>query len=250
MLLTALSTRVDIQVALNTGSKPVFRTNGNSWEPYFASSDIKSGRPNKTDLILTSFGLTLDPRLAHVWADLQEFCSILNLAFISRRKIEPKLFQEITVSVQYRLLHLSYIDDLGLNQTQTLKDKLHEMVRVGLLAFTTTISLHATNDKVRFRHLASHLKEILQAMDKPLDSNGEEMKLWLLFVAALSVFRTGPRAWLKDDLIKSLEALQISSWMAAKKVLKGFLWVDMIHDVGGKRVFEWCTLPLPRADVL
>lgn len=86
-----------------TGEKPLlFGADSLVWKLYLVD-------PAKALVIL---GRTLvnaaDIRVVNVWLDLRDFTVSVNLAHQTGRKIAPVLFQEVLISVQYRLYHLAY----------------------------------------------------------------------------------------------------------------------------------------------
>ncbi|KAK4101122.1 hypothetical protein N658DRAFT_524308 [Parathielavia hyrcaniae] len=145
--------RADLGVAISTGSKPLFFSEGFSWDPYLLPSKTKPSdnskpttirpdnpppnktvttnqptpTPNNTLLLLlrttsrtalANLGGVHDPRLLNILVDLQEFSFAANLAFQTGRKIPAKLYSETLVSVQYRLLALRDEDDATRQQHQ------------------------------------------------------------------------------------------------------------------------------------
>jgi hypothetical protein len=142
------------------------------------------------------------------------------------------------VSLQYRLVYLKYEDGFGFNEDSTsFQQCLPEAVRLGLLAFTTTIFQQIAWVDTPYRDLATNFKAILLKLEIPTDVDIWKVKLWLLFVAALSVLRGDTSIWLKESLLHCLKELKLPSWKDTKMVLKEYLWVDMIHDEEAEKVF-------------
>jgi hypothetical protein len=233
--------RVDIHLAISTGSRPVFFNEDISWRPYFGgrSHDEKqTSQHAEVRPTLPYPGAIVDARLHHIWADTRECCDIFNLAFLTRRKLEPRLFQEIIISVQYRLLHLQYLDDFSFENRVDSQNRLHEVLRCSVLAFTTTIFMKIINMEVRYHLLGLQLKAALSALDKPVDSREWELRVWICFVASITLFRGREHEWLAVALTQSLGALELTSWLEVKAALKRHLWIDMIHDAEGLGVFK------------
>lgn len=230
---------------MSTGSKPLFFDEDISWEPYFAKTNYEkkqTSRPAKSGSPFSPIDDIVDSRLNHIWIDAMEFCEISNLAFATSRRLESGLFQEIVISLQYRLLNLEYLDEFSFDNRGDPQNRLHEAVRCGLLALTVTIFLKIPNKEVRYHILGLQLKAALLALEAPGSSEEWEMRLWLYFMAGLSLFPVGERDWLVNGLKKCLRTLRLTSWSEAKVVLKQYLWIDMIHDTEGERVLGWCEL--------
>jgi hypothetical protein len=69
-----------------------------------------------------------------------------------------------------------------------------------------------------------------------------EFKLWLLLFARMTNVSVKTRdPWLEFEMSKTLEALNLASWDSARDTLKKYLWIDVLHDKGGKKAFEDAT---------
>lgn len=179
----------------------------------------------------------LDSRIENIWHDAQELCAIINLAHLTQRKLQGSLFQESMVSLQYRLLQL--------HQTPQIipPNSLHEAVRLGILAFTTSVFLKTIDNSMRYLDLATSLKVALNALDVQQTPQDWELRLWILVVTAILIFNSGKRSkWLREKLHTATTEFQVSSWLELKVIMKKFLWIDTIHDTQGKNIFLWCIL--------
>lgn len=229
--------RVDIQLSLYTGSKPVFFADNIFWEPFFADSS-----KNKTASLVpgissstTAVPGVLEPRLKDIWADAREFCALVNLASLTGRKIQPHLFQEIMVSLQYRLLHFE-------TEVTTCQPVLTRAIQIGTLAFTTTIFLHVAGIPTRYYWLTAQMRKVLKDYDEPSNVQDWKTKLWLLVTAAITGFGGCFGTLLNLALSRSMTELKLFEWQDIKSVLKEYLWVDVLHDIHGKKVTEKCKL--------
>ena len=199
-----------------------------SWEPFFGLSKVSSTADS-----LQSPITGCSEQLRIVWEDIREFCKRVNLAHTTGRKIEPRLFQEIMVSLQYRLLYTDRLPDYGSTQ-------MTEAIRLGCLSFTTSIFLNVGGIHSRYHNLSSQFKLVLEALETPTSKCDWEHRFWLFVVGAISVLRPDVNIWLKVPLSKCQSALHITTWSEAKLCLKKFLWIDVLHDINGEAVFEQC----------
>jgi hypothetical protein len=227
--------RVDLCFALSSGSRPLFFSDGMSWEPYLA----QKGQPLKSVSIPPLLS-QLDRRLVNIWLDLQEFCTSLNLAFRKYMKLDQNLFQEMTVSVIYRLLHLDYSNVDYDGQDNDFSDTVHEAIRLAILGFATTIFLQISNVDMGYTYLASKLEMALRALEKPIDPDEWQLRVWLLSVAEISVLRGQDTSWLEMSLVEGLHVLEVTSWLEAKQALQVYLWVDTMHNQAGKELYARC----------
>ena len=171
-----------------------------------------------------------DIRLVNVWLDFHELATALNLAHQTQRKLLPDIFQEALISIQYRLQHLAY----------DARER-HEVLRLALLALSTTI-FHDT-DGVKFilhyRPLAERYKTALLSLVQHSNEELPAFILWLAYVGRISVLNPPAHYhWLKDCVIKQTLALNLRSWAETRHVLKTFIWIDMVNDQAGERVFD------------
>jgi hypothetical protein len=300
--------RADLGIAIGSGSKPLFFSEGFSWDPYLLPPSKKSSTkpiipsdttqtkqttaptnlPPLTSNVLRNLHPTVnDPRLLNILLDLQEFSLAANLAFQTGRKIPSTIFCETLVSVQYRLLALRDEDDQRRQkQQQPFQDqdtstdtnnweidpavegntsKLADLLRLGMLAFTTTTFLQIKQLPMRYPDLARRMRGCVRALAQVLSDGEQEhhqeqgqdgerkgerdppqqveivVRLWFLFVARISVL-----GWPEDEDVlvttagRVLEGLGLAeaAWDEVRGVLRGVMWIDWVHSGDGRRFWE------------
>jgi hypothetical protein len=169
-----------------------------------------------------------DPRMVNIWHDLHEFSRAANIAAQTGRKLEPDLLQEVMVSVQYRLLNLQYDD----------KDT-HELLRVAMLAYSATIlpllfSQFGAASHLSYPSLHSCLERSLITLER-LSNEKLKALLWLLVMVGISVL---DNTLINLQLVHTLQVLNLSSWDEILVILKGFLWVDILHGEQAKKLLS------------
>jgi hypothetical protein len=108
-----------------TGSKsPFFTADNISWQSYLPES-LSESHTSAMHLLVSD---SPEPRVFNIWSDLHEFSRAVNIAAQTGRKLDPDILMEVMTSVQYRLLNLGYNNDDN-----------HELLRVVMLAYSTTI---------------------------------------------------------------------------------------------------------------
>ncbi|KXX77080.1 hypothetical protein MMYC01_206332 [Madurella mycetomatis] len=260
--------RADLGIAISTGSKPLFFASGFSWDSYLAPRDAagssSSSHRNNISSINTPFpALTSDLRLLNTAADLQQFSVSANLAFQTGLKMPADAFHEILVSVQYRLLALQHEHDEALSslslssslpssskhkcrgeQEKKEERQAETLLRLGMLAFTTTTFLQIQELPMRYPDLAARMRRAVNDMaDRGKAEGGEEMRrleLWFLFVARISVVGgvedEEMLARAAKEALKVLGLMGIGSgagWREVRDVLKGYMWIDWVHSARG-----------------
>jgi hypothetical protein len=183
-----------------------------------AALDRDSSRP-----VLLA-GLIQDGRLADIYRDLREFSVIANQLRFGGEKLQPEAFQQFISSVQYRLMQLR----------GTLDGVVAESFRLGMLAFITTAHIQIPGVRLRYDYLAERLKECCCAIE-PSTSELQRLLLWLLTMAAISMFDVGV-PWLFSRLTGIVDRLSLS-WKEAQAVLEDILWVKVVHDTPASEIF-------------
>jgi hypothetical protein len=211
-------------MALLIDSKPTFFSDSITWEPYIAKAESSS--PGS----LPEHFATLDPKVRCIWADLREFIRSANLAFQTGHKMDCFLFQDILISVQYRVQLLDM-------SVETLAKAIH----VGMLAFSTDVFLQLKGLEMGFENISTQLRGSILGLQDLEDDSILEFKLWLLFVARMSNVKNNQDSWLTPEMKKTLEVLSLTTWKPVRERLKNYLWVDVLHDSGGKETFEIAT---------
>ncbi|KAH8673123.1 hypothetical protein BGZ61DRAFT_536689 [Ilyonectria robusta] len=223
--------QVDLGWSITSGSKPNLYDDKLSWEPILEltmrRNSIPYNRPPPSGI--QSAVERCDYRLQHVFTDLYGFSNMANSLVPGHEKLRPELFQEIMLSIQYRLLLLEYPVDVY---------PLEETIRIGLLAFESTLFLHSPKLGLKlkserfYRQLRQCIEEI--HIDSPEIA---DLKLWLLLVGSVIVFK-GNETWLAE----SIDALVgDQAWSEVRKRVKGVMWIDIIHDDPGKLAFATAT---------
>jgi len=167
----------------------------------------------------------VDNDLAQAWTIILDFCSIINFAVDSELRISTETFLDTMASVTYRLLDMHF--EAGS------KD---EVVRLGLIAFLCSVFLQWKHLGISYSHFTSMFRNCLLEMIP--DRIAPEFMIWLLIVGAVSVFDERDDSWLKPLLRAYIDLRGIDEWNEVQELLKQFLWIGLVYDKPGKRVFE------------
>jgi hypothetical protein len=81
-------------------------------------------------------------RLHNALRDLHAFSCISNLGYQTTRKLSPDIYNEMLISILYRLTHLSFESD-----------PMQEAIRIGLLAFSSTVFIQRQFMEQPYDHL-------------------------------------------------------------------------------------------------
>lgn len=178
-----------------------------------------------------------DPRLLNIWADLRVFSQKANEATVSGVKMSQDFFARLSAGVPPRLIELQGEYDPGSPS---------ELLRLCMLAYMKCLLMQVRGFGHRLKSLAEVLKNVLLEQPTPLRSSPELVKflLWAYFISAISIFEhLDDHEWLRSALTAALASLHLSTWQETRKVLKGYLWVDVVYNDLGKYTFDRWLLP-------
>jgi len=225
-----LQPRADIEYTLHEGLYPRFYVDD------FPHEVIRSPLYQVVDqnelLNLLDSSHVFDPELRSIIADLIRVCRFFNVDRKDFNLLEPYAFQEIWISLSYRLLH-HY--PLRGGQRETASENAWQF---SILAFITTFLFQKGRSlRLSYSLLAGSLRK---AIDCTLanDSIAESTMLWFLFVGGISVFDSPDTVWLSPKVKTSLANLGIDNWLAARDEIKKHPWIDVIHDKLGEELWH------------
>jgi hypothetical protein len=155
---------------------------------------------------------------------LYDITSVSKILEARLTKFEPYDFQEIIISILYRLLHLYPLADC-VPTTQV--DRLCFLV---LLSFMSTMvfqpSLH---EKLQYKLLTEKLHlSLMETSTFPLVD--ETVMFWILYIGAMSGLRYNNMTWLKPRIKTISSSLGIHDWFGARETLCSYPWIAVFHD--------------------
>lgn len=216
-------------MALDSGSRPIF-FHSPAAEPFLPYLDKLSGfipleyqASQPLPLDAQQLGIS-SPDLSRAWDTTQTFCSLLNYAAESKRKIPQETLLNTMASVMYRLLNLEFA--FG---------SLDEAVRLGLLGFCSHVFLQWSRVRLPHHHLSKTYKDCLLGLRDPAPP---QMSLWLLLIGDVSLFYEEDEQWLRPWLHTILYLCGATSWDEARVIMKAFLWIDFVQDGAGAKAFH------------
>lgn len=217
---------IDLGWALKYGTKPDFADPEMSWDPHLDSTILLESPvpPELMSAPVRDYVQTLDQKLRNVFTDLQAFASVANKLVVSNRKLRPDLFQEIMLSIQYRLMLLEY--DLDTQPIQ-------EALRLGLLAFQTSVFIQMKSIRVKYDYLMERLRKAVSRVPETVPAL-VDLKLWVLLMGAIALL--DPEAgWLEDTVRRIAKG---RPWEEVYELMRTIMWIDQVHDAPGKQVFD------------
>ncbi|KAH8700088.1 hypothetical protein BGW36DRAFT_373329 [Talaromyces proteolyticus] len=221
--------RADLSYALLSGHRPRL-LKGFPWTCFIAHRGLINCSHQPHDATVRAFlETTVDTRLHNAFRDLHDFSCISNLAYQTTRKLSPDIYNEMMISILYRLTNLSFEGD-----------PVQEMIRIGLLTFSSTLFIQRHFIEQPYDHLLhlynNALFGLLGLTDIELPI---ALLLWFtIFSLVVGCEETPLAGRLRVLLDKALLRVSINSWHLAREILGSIMWVDFIHDRLGKQAFE------------
>jgi hypothetical protein len=207
--------RTDVDFALRMGEQPMF------WR-HRLSKQLNQ-QCEKVNLARTC--LIGDNALQQIVDDLMQTTVLLRNDPV-RFKLHPLAYQELLISVSYRLLKLPVISE-----------SLDHAIQLGLMSVLTTLLFGKTSTE--------SLHPLLQLQVKNLVLNPNEnqkldhgIKLWLLFAGGISVLDSKDRSWLIPQIRRCLADLGINNWPRTQVALRILPWFDALHDAPGYELYK------------
>ncbi|KAI9842876.1 MAG: hypothetical protein M1838_002952 [Thelocarpon superellum] len=185
----------------------------------------------------------LDSKLGNCWKDLHAFSCMSNVAYQTTRKLSPETYNEMMISILYRLMRLSF--EHG---------SLHEAIRSGLLTFSSTLFLTRQYMTQPYEHLfdlfSSTLFTLAQSTSVVLPP---PVVLWLVILYhVVACQKPCPGDWPSVWLGQAVSLTRVKTWPEAHRILTSIMWVDFVHDAAGKKAFEAAVQrleTLPEVDI-
>jgi len=208
-----------------------------AWDCFIADRGMIHCSHEPHEAQIHDFVDTLDPKLANSWKDLHAFSCLSNLAYQTTRKLSPDIYNEMMISILYRLTHLSFKDE-----------PLQEAIRNGLLTFSSTIFMTRRYMQQPYEHLFNLFST---ALFKLCQSTSiivpRPIMLWLMVLYRVVAYKEpSPEDWPSVWLDKAVSLTRVDTWPEAHSILNSVMWVDFVHDAPGEKAFEAAIQRLER----
>lgn len=216
-------------MALESGSKPLFFNQSSSPEPFLPYPEqtlFFESITTDTSYDSENFLRHIDVELAEAWRVMREFCLLINFASESNHRIATETFLDTMASVIYRLLDMTHFK---LGSTD-------EAIRLGLLAFSSSVFLQWKQLGMSYDHLAATYRNCLAELR--CSNIPPQLLLWLLMVGAVSILGEADDMWLKPWLRVTIDLCKVESWTGMQDLLKSFMWIGLVLDKPGKEVYD------------
>ncbi|TVY81755.1 hypothetical protein LSUE1_G003365 [Lachnellula suecica] len=232
--------RADLSYALVSGQRPLLFKEDISWDVFIADRDLVqcNHQPHSSGLHIF-LSNSADTRLHNAFRDLHSFSCISNLAYQTTRKLSPEIYNDIMISILYRLTNLSFESDI-----------IQEALRIGLLVVSSTIFMQRLFMDHPYGHLLNLYRNALFNLHNATSiALPVPVSLWMPMLFYVVAPEEAPSMnWLNTWVENIISSAGISSWTQAHEILKTIVWVDFVHDRLGEPAFEAAKLRLGTAN--
>ncbi|KAK5213575.1 hypothetical protein LTR41_001154 [Exophiala xenobiotica] len=222
--------RADLDLALRLSIPPRLFRDDIVWDCFIADRGLIRCSHELHEPRISGFVDTLDSKLRDCWKDVHAFSCLSNLAYQTTHKLSPETYNEMMISIFYRLTHLDFEDDLS-----------HEVIRLALLTYCSTLFLTRVYLDQPYERLFDLFSSTLSKLcQSPCSVVPEPIMLWLMILHHLVAYKeaSSSDAWENVRLNKAIALTGTDTWSQAHQGLRSVMWVDFVHDVPGRKVFD------------
>lgn len=227
---TDLSHRADLTLALRQGTTARLFRDAIEWGCFIAGRGLIRCSHGPYEDQIGPFVAALDPKLANCWKDIHSFSCLSNLAYQTDRKLSSDTYNEMMISILYRLMHLPSVDEV-----------VPALIRTALLTYCSALFL------TRMYHQGNpyeHLIELFSTQLWKLHQSASigiprPVVLWLLVTYHWVAYNDpSPKKWQTLWLDETIALGRGAIWADTNKILKSVMWVDFVHDTLGIKIFD------------
>ncbi|EPS44381.1 hypothetical protein H072_1586 [Dactylellina haptotyla CBS 200.50] len=221
--------RTDLEYSLQRGTRPRFYRDE---FPYSTLQSMKSWNAYCYQAFVTTTSSEIyDIEIQSVMRDLLCTSRFLDTKHNIRPQLEPFAFQELLISVCYRLV---CAHPLGEEPPSSVPEN---ACQLGMLAVVTTILIRGNHAKVPYPLLSGLFKSAVERLIARANTH-QQFLLWCLFMGGISVWLEEEEGWLFPALRRCTSILKLDSWEAAKSVLADYPWIQYFHDASGEKLWN------------
>ncbi|CVK94709.1 hypothetical protein FPRO06_09758 [Fusarium proliferatum] len=227
-VITVKICRTDILFAMQQGGHPLFHRD----HIYHVKRSLAyKGFNLQPDS--DAYSNQLGPIIQEAFSDTMGLCRLLN-KHQDEKPLDLLEFQEVLVSICYRLLQFRTIYE------SRLKQDAQSTYHIGLCLFM--ISIHFNNTQFRIARRGLIMALVKEAIESKLSEHEDEVKFWLLNLGGISVSLPDGREWFIEALREQASLLGIMAWEQVKGCLAKFPWLDAIHDEPIRKLWDQVRL--------
>jgi hypothetical protein len=149
----------------------------------------------------------------------------------------------IVLSIRNLALHstlsLPTWEELSVSDGGDTDFALYEACRITAVIYSNAVLLGLPTHSGWHRGFVGRLRDVLQATDlSALTDRSPDVLVWILFIAAISSYRTPHRRFFEASLRDTLLSTRLLSWHAVKQCLGEFLWSESACEHGAAVIWD------------
>jgi hypothetical protein len=167
---------------------------------------------------------TLSTAIQSILVDTKNVAQLLNDASCGHSpKIDCDAFFKTTLLLAHRLLSIRPIK--GSHNPRYVEDAIHLGLVAFLVTFMPTLDRSIPENPVLSQSLRFLIEEF--CVSHPQD---EQLRLWLMFIGAASVFKPDDDVWLLPTAARTMSTMGLDTWEDVNELLIIFPWVHSAHS--------------------
>ncbi|KAI1803530.1 hypothetical protein F4811DRAFT_562433 [Daldinia bambusicola] len=227
--------RADLEFAIYLGSPTLF---GVDELPSTATIDWlrkRFGTSRMSALLTLPLFMRLNPHMREIWIDIMNLTSFLNESDNDGIKMDGYEYHDTLILIGYRLVHIRPLDKDSCDGWK--ENSIHLGLLMLMANFFLSI-LHQLPDLplLRQRIEALVLEEFIG------DKEEEEVLLWILFMAGITIPQLTEDGHFMRRISKVTISLNLQIWDDVHQILSKFPWIKAIHERPGNTLWNHLIL--------
>ncbi|CAI6041439.1 unnamed protein product [Clonostachys chloroleuca] len=214
--------RCDLGIALLNDSNPVFFQYPSDHLNFYPVELLVSPDEDQYSMGHAQLFENLHQDLLTVWKVLKRFCMLVNLASQTQQLMKIEIIHQTMTSTMYRLLAFRFPSN-----------SLDESVRLALLAFTHHVFIQWLDIRLPNKPFTTKYQSHVDGLDL-----SPPAMIWIYMIGALSITDPARGEWANRGLHKYSIRCGVKKWKDVQFILNSFLWIPLLDDVPGERVFN------------
>ncbi|CAG9988790.1 unnamed protein product [Clonostachys byssicola] len=220
----------DLGIALLSDSRPVFFQYPSDHLYSYPVELLLSPDEGQYSMGHAQLFENLDQHLLTVWKVLKRFCMLVNLAYQTQQLMRIEIIHQTVTSTMYRLFAFRFPSN-----------SLDESVRLALLAFTHNVFIQWLDITIPNKPFTTKYQSHVDGLDL-----SPPAMIWIYMIGVVSISDPARGGWGNRGLYKYCIRCGVKKWKGLQFILSSLLWIPLLDDIPGERVFiffclEWIT---------
>ncbi|KAI8966282.1 hypothetical protein F5Y11DRAFT_188817 [Daldinia sp. FL1419] len=167
----------------------------------------------------------LDPPMKEIWIDIMSLAWFLNDDIDNR--MDGYRYHDTLILIGYRLVHVRPLPT----------DNPGHVVHMGLLMLMANFLLSLMHRLPDLPLLREQMRALVLEQF-PEGTQNEEVLLWVLFMAGITIFKRSEDESLMQRVKQTIFSLNLQGWDEICRVFSRFPWINALHDKPGQALWN------------